>query len=128
MAIAFKLYRWFTLAFLVLLPLQFAFAGYGIFSGKYDAHEAFGAGLLHLITLLMFIAALVARRWNLAGLTFIMFAMFFLQIFLVEIGRDNDAPWISGLHPFIAFCYWPYTYFLLYRRADPSAVDAPAAA
>src|SRR4051812_35635814 len=102
MRIANSIFSWILLAFLVLLPLQFAIAGYGIFSGKFDAHEAFGAGLLHGLVLLALIAALVARRWKLAGITFVLFLLFFLQISLVQIGRDNDAAWISGLHPFIA--------------------------
>ena len=39
--------------FLVLLPLQFLFAGAGIFGADFAIHEAFGAGLLHLLTILM---------------------------------------------------------------------------
>ena len=33
----------------------------------------------------------------------------------VEIGRDAGSPWISGLHPLLAFSYWPYAYFLIWR-------------
>lgn len=115
MNVARKIFVVLTALFLVLLPLQFLFAGYGVFSGKYGSHEAFGAGLLHGIMLLMVLAALVARRWKLAGLAFLMFAVVFIQIGFVEIGRDNDSPWVSALHPFVAFLYWPYAYFLLWR-------------
>lgn len=100
--------------FLVLLPLQFLFAGVGVFGGDFGIHEAFGAGLLHLITILMMIAALVAKRWQAAGLSFALVAVFFLQIFMVEIGRNADSPWLTALHPFLAFCYWPFVYFLIW--------------
>ncbi len=126
MTFGLRAFTFLTGLFLVLLPLQFLIAGYGVFSGKFDAHEAFGAGLLHGLMLLMVIAAMVARRWRLAGLAFLMFAVVFLQIGLVEIGRDNDAPWVSALHPFLAFCYWPYTYFLLWRPVRGEAVASVA--
>lgn len=100
--------------FLVLLPLQFLFAGVGVFGGGFDTHEWFGAGLLHLITILMTIFALVAKRWKTAGLAFGLVVAIFLQISLVSIGRDADSAWISALHPFMAFCYWPYVYFLIW--------------
>lgn len=103
-----------TGAFLVLLPLQFLFAGVGVFGGGFDTHEAFGAGLLHLITILMTILALVLKQWKFAGLSFAVVVTIFLQISLVEIGRDADSPWISALHPFLAFCYWPFVYFLIW--------------
>lgn len=101
--------------FLILLPLQFLFAGVGVFGGGFDTHEWFGAGLLHLITILMMIAALVAKRWQAAGLAFGLVVLFFLQIALVSIGRDAGSPWISAVHPLLAFSYWPYAYFLIWR-------------
>jgi hypothetical protein len=126
MTVARKTFTFLTGLFLVLLPLQFLFAGYGVFSGKYDTHEMFGGLLLHGLTLLMTIAALVARQWKLAGLAFLMVLVIGLQVALVDIGRDNDAPWISALHPFLAFCYWPYTYFLLWRPVRVDAVTPTA--
>lgn len=100
--------------FLVLLPLQFLFAGLGMFGGGFETHEAFGAGLLHLITLLVPIVALIAKRWKIAALWFGLFVAIFVQISLISIGRDADSAWISALHPFMAFLYWPYTYFLVW--------------
>lgn len=117
--------------FLVLLPLQFLFAGVGIFGGDYGIHEAFGAGLLHLITLLMTFAALAAKRWQLAGYSFGLVVLIFVQIFLVEIGRDAGTPWISAIHPLLAFSYWPYVYFLIFtplRREQSQGVSAATSA
>lgn len=120
--------------FLILMPLQFFFAGLGVFGGNFDTHEAFGAGLLHLLTLLMTIVALVAKRWNYAGLSFGLFFLFFVQIAMVSFGRDADATWISALHPFLAFTYWPYVYFLIWsplrqqvQTQQQLAVGEPAA-
>lgn len=110
--------------FLVLLPVQYLMGSAGVFGADFAIHEAFGAGLLHLLTILMMIAALVAKRWNLAGLSFGLVVLFFVQIFLVQIGRDAGSPWISGLHPLLAFSYWPYTYFLIWR---PLREEAPSA-
>ncbi len=129
MSIAYRTFRFFVLAFLVLLPLQFLFAGYGVFSGKYGTHEGFGGGLLHLLTLIMFITAAIARRWRLAGMSLLLFVVMTFQIGFVDIGRSADQPWLSALHPFLAFCLWPFTYFLIWRRAEaPAATDAPTAA
>lgn len=118
-----------TGAFLVLLPLQFLLAGVGVFGGDFGIHEAFGAVLLHGITLLMTIFALVGKQWKFAGLSFAMVFVIFLQISLVEIGRDPGSPWISAVHPFLAFLYWPYAYFLSWLpwRAQ-SAASEPSAA
>jgi hypothetical protein len=111
--------------FLLLLPLQFLFAGVGVFGGGYDTHEAFGAGLLHLVTLLVPIVALIARRWKVAGLWFGLFVAIFVQISLISIGRDAGSAWISALHPFMAFLYWPYVYFLVWLplREETGAGD-----
>jgi hypothetical protein len=118
-----------TGAFLVLLPLQFLFAGVGVFGGDFGIHEAFGAGLLHLLTILMTIFALIGKKWKYAGLSFAVVVAIFVQISLVEIGRDAGSPWISALHPFMAFLYWPYVYFLIWLpwRAETTTSEPTAA-
>ena len=122
-----------TGAFLVLLPLQFLFAGVGIFGGDFGIHEAFGAGLLHLITILMTIFALIGKQWKFAGLSFALVVAIFIQIAMVSLGQDNDSPWISAIHPFLAFLYWPYVYFLIWtpwqlvRSASAPASETSAA-
>lgn len=125
-----KTFTGLTALFLILLPLQFLFAGYGVFSGKYDTHEWFGAGLLHLITILMTITALILKRWRVAGLSFAVVAVIFLQISLVSIGQDNDSAWVSAFHPFLAFCYWPFVYFMIWLpdKAERTAGEATATA
>lgn len=113
--------------FLVLLPLQFLFAGYGVFSGKYDTHELFGGLVLHGITLLMAIFFAVGRQWKFSGLAFVLVLAIFVQIGFAAMARENDQPWLGALHPFMAFCYWPYVYLLIWRPAlAHSRVAGPA--
>jgi hypothetical protein len=124
-----KAFTFLTAAFLVLLPLQFLFAGVGIFGGDFGIHEAFGAGLLHLLTILMTITALINKEWKFAGLSFAVVFAIFVQISLVEIGRDAGSPWISAIHPLLAFLYWPFIYFLIWLpwRAQESTPEPSAA-
>lgn len=122
-----------TAAFLILLPLQFLFAGVGVFGGDFDLHEAFGGMFLHLLTLLMTIFALIAKRWKFAALSFALVLVIGLQIALVEIGQDAESPWISAFHPFLAFLYWPYVYFLIWLpwkalQSESTPPSEPAAA
>jgi hypothetical protein len=129
MNIARKIFYWLTVLFLVLLPLQFLFAGYGVFSGDFEPHMMFGGMLLHLMVLLMLIVSAIARvGWRNWGFVLLLNGLFFIQIAMVEIGEGE--PWAQALHPFLAFCYWPYVYFLLTRPArnllDGDAGAAPA--
>ena len=125
MLIARKTYVVFCWIYLVLLPVQFALAGYGIMGGDIDAHMAFGGLVLHLvIPVLLLLSALVGRAWALAGWAFGLFAVLTLQIALVEIGRNVEQTWISGLHPAIAFLTWPLVYFVLLRQARERAAEA----
>lgn len=122
-----------TGAFLVLLPLQFLFAGVGVFGGDFDIHEIFGAGLLHMLTILMTIFALIGRQWKFAGLSFAVVFVIFVQITLVQVGRDAGSPWISAVHPFLAFLYWPFVYFLIWLpwrelTAEGEPAEEPSAA
>lgn len=114
--------------FLLLLPLQFLFAGVGIYGGGFETHEAFGAGLLHLITLIVPIVALIGKRWKYAGIWFGLFVLIFLQISMVSIGRDAGTEWVSALHPFMAFLFWPYVYFLVWKPLREETVGGTQAA
>ena len=106
--------------FLVLLPVQYLFASYGIFSGDFDTHLVFGGMVLHGIALLITICFLLARQWRLGLLGLILVIAIFVQISLVSIGEDNNLPWLAAFHPVMAFAYWPYLYFLVWvpARAD----------
>jgi hypothetical protein len=62
----------------------------------------------------MTLFALFGKQWKFAGLSFALVVVIFLQISLVSIGNDADSPWISAIHPFLAFLYWPYVYFVIW--------------
>jgi cytochrome b561 len=72
-------------------------AGIGIFGGSIEAHQGLG-GLLHVLTVLGFLAALISptRRRD-APLAFALTAIVTIQLFVVE----ADATAIRALHPFL---------------------------
>ncbi len=122
MNVARKIYIALTALFLVLLPVQFLLVGYGLFGGDLEVHMGFGMTVLHGLMLFMAISAAVARRWKLAGLSLLMFLVVFVQVSITEV----DSAWVAALHPFIAFLYWPFTYFLLWRPVRDEAPEVPA--
>ena len=112
-------------AFLVLLPVQFAIAGYGIMGGDIDAHMMFGGFVLHLvIPVLLLLTALIGRFWVGAAWAVGLFAILTLQIAVVDIGRNADTTWVSGLHPAFAFLTWPLVYFVMLRKGRAALAGA----
>ena len=119
-------YIWTIGAFLLLLPAQFLFAGVGVFGGDFEIHMVVGGFLLHLVLPLLALIFVGMGRlgWGRAGWVFLLFVGITLQIGFVEIGRGAGTEWLSALHVFLAFCWWPYAWFLLWRPVR----DAPVAA
>ena len=81
--------------------LQFFLAGLGIFGAEsFDAHETVG-GILHGLTVLVFLLAIAGPRTGRdIGMGFALAALTTLQISLPEL-RD-DAPWVAAFHPVLA--------------------------
>ena len=118
-------YTFVVAAFLILYPLQFLFAGYGVFSGQFDTHAAFGGILLHLLVLLALVFAGLGRLgWPRAGWALLVFLGMGVQISFVEAGE----PWLQALHVFLAFCWWPVALYLLWRPVREGGAPAAAAA
>lgn len=115
MTFARKAFQFLCWTYLVLLPVQFLIAGYGIMGGDIDAHMGFGIMVLGtLIPLLMLITVGIGRiGWKTAGLVVLLAAVLHLLPALPS--QDND--WVAGLHPAIAMLSWPYVYFVLLRDA-----------
>jgi len=86
---------------LALGVLQFFLAGLGIFGAEsFDAHETVG-GILHGLTILVFLLAIAGPRTGRdIGMGFALAALTTLQISLPEF-RD-DAPWVAAFHPLLA--------------------------
>jgi hypothetical protein len=109
-----------TELFLLAVVLQILTAGFGIFGAtSLDLHEDLGFTLTHGLSILVFLAALVAwiGRGGLA-LAFLIGALTTVQVFLPEI----DNRWIAGLHPVNALLLFLLALVLLWSvRPIPSA-------
>jgi hypothetical protein len=119
--------RWalilFTGLFLLAVILQILTAGFGIFGAtSLDLHEDLGFTLTHGLSILIFLAALVAwiEPRGLA-LAFLIAALTTVQVFLPEI----DNRWIAGLHPVNALLIFLLALLLLWR-VRPIPVSRPA--
>ena len=123
--------RWalilFTGLFLLAVVVQILTAGFAIFGAtSFDLHEGLGFTLTHGLSILIFLAALVAwiERSNLA-LAFLIGALTTVQVFLPEI----DNHWIAGLHPVNALLIFLLALLLLARvRPIPSSSRASRSA
>jgi hypothetical protein len=81
--------------------LQFFLAGLGIFGAEsFSAHETVG-GILHGLTVLVFLLAIAGPRTGRdIGMGFALAALTTLQISLPEL-RDDSA-WLAAFHPVLA--------------------------
>ena len=80
-------------------PFTFGLGYFGASDG-FDLHEALGGGLLHGLTLLMLIAALVSpERRRLAPWALGLLVLVTVQIFVV--GARDDAAGVAALHPLL---------------------------
>jgi Family of unknown function (DUF6220) len=81
--------------------VQVFLAGLGIFGAEsFDAHESFG-GILHGLSILVFLLAIAGPRTaRTIGMGFALAALLTIQISLVSF-RD-DAPGVAALHPVLA--------------------------
>jgi hypothetical protein len=119
--------RWalilFTGLFLLAVVLQILTAGFGIFGAtSLDLHEDLGFTLTHGLSILIFLAALVAWiEFSGLALAFLVAALTTVQVFLPEI----DNRWIAGLHPVNALLIFLLALLLLWR-VRPIPVSRPA--
>jgi hypothetical protein len=109
--------------FLLAVVLQILTAGFGIFGAtSLNLHEDLGFTLTHGLSILIFLAALVAwiEPRGLA-LAFLIGALTTVQVFLPEINNR----WIAGLHPVNALVIFLLALLLL-RRVRPIPLSRPA--
>jgi hypothetical protein len=115
--------RWalilFTGLFLLAVVVQILTAGFGIFGAtSLDLHADLGFTVTHGLSILVFLAALVAwiGRSGVA-LAFLIGALTTIQVILPEV----DNGWIAGLHPVNALLLFLLALVLLWRlRPIPS--------
>src|SRR3954452_14574730 len=94
-------YHWLALLIAVGIVVQVFLAGLGIFGAEsFEAHETFG-GILHGLTILVFLLAIAGpRTGRTIGMGFGLAALVTIQISLV--GARDDAPGLAALHPVLA--------------------------
>ena len=98
LSVAYSALGWLIVA---LGVLQFFLAGLGIFGAEsFSAHETVG-GILHGLTILVFLLAIAGPRTGQdIGMGFALAALTTLQISLP--GLRDDAPWLAAFHPVLA--------------------------
>ena len=84
--------------FVLAVAIQFLLAGLGILGGEsLEAHRQWGFVALHLIPVLMLIAAIVGRMGRaVIGMTIGVFVLVFLQPLFAA--PDLDPQWLRSLH------------------------------
>jgi hypothetical protein len=98
MDVARKIFVWLAWLFVLAVAIQFLLAGLGILGGEsMEPHRVWGFFVLHLIPILMFIAALVGRMGRrFVGLTAGLFLLVFLQPLFAA--PELDPRWLRSLH------------------------------
>ena len=115
MELARKIFVGLAWLFVVAVAIQFLLAGLGILGGEsMEPHRAWGFLVLHLIPILMFIAAIVGRMGRAAiGLTGALFLLVFLQPLFADAGLDPR--WLRSLHVLNALFIFALGFHLVQR-------------
>ena len=97
-AIACKAYLGLSWLFLLAVAIQFFLAGLGVLGGgNIDLHRQWGFYALHLIPILMFVAALLGRMGGrIIGSTAALFALVFIQPIFTQ--QSLNPRWLRSLH------------------------------
>jgi Family of unknown function (DUF6220) len=93
-----KIYVGFAWVFVVAVGVQFVLAGLGVLGGEsIEAHRQWGFIVLHLVPILMFIAAIVGRMGR---TVLILTGALFLLVFVQPLFADPelDPQWLRSLH------------------------------
>ena len=93
-----KIYVGLAWLFVAAVGVQFFLAGLGVLGGEsIEAHRQWGFIALHLVPILMFIAAIAGRMGRtVVSLTGALFLLVFVQPILADPGLDPQ--WLRSLH------------------------------
>ena len=123
MLLARKMFLVLAWSFVLAVAIQFLLAGLGILGGEsLEPHRQWGFVALHLIPVLMLIAAIVGRMGRtVIGMTIGVFVLVFLQPLFAA--PDLDPMWLRSLHVLNALFIAGLGYALA-RRATSVVRDA----
>jgi hypothetical protein len=98
MHVARKIFVGLAWLFVLAVAIQFLLAGLGVLGGEsLEPHRQWGFIVLHLIPILMLIAAIVGRMGRIViVLTVVLFLLVFLQPLFVD--PELDPRWLRSLH------------------------------
>ena len=101
--------------FVLAVAIQFLLAGLGVLGGEsIEAHRQWGFIVLHLIPILMLIAALVGRMGRTVLVpTVVLFVLVFLQPLFAD--PELDPRWLRSLHVLNALFIFALGYHLAQR-------------
>jgi hypothetical protein len=127
MSVARKIFVGLAWLFVLAVAIQFLLAGLGVLGGEsLEPHRQWGFIVLHLIPILMFVAAIVGRMGRtVIGLTLALFLLVFLQPLFVD--PELDPRWLRSLHVLNALFIFALGY-LLAQRGTKAVRGMPVAA
>jgi hypothetical protein len=98
MGVARKTFLGLAWLFVIAVAIQFLLAGLAVLGGeRIEAHRQWGFVVLHLIPVLMLVAAIVGRLGkSVIGLTVLLFLLVFLQPLFAD--PELDPQWLRSLH------------------------------
>jgi heme A synthase len=115
MDVARKIFAVLAWLFVLAVAIQFLLAGLGVLGGEsLEPHRQWGFVVLHLIPILMLIAAIAGRMGRaVISLTVVLFLLVFLQPLFAD--AELDPRWLRSLHVLNALFIFALGYHLAQR-------------